>query len=111
MVWWDWNTKQRLGLLVLMLIAAAAPLVALGWLPNEWQAFIGGLSFLLIPQIVGWFLFVGLRTGRIPSRYGSEYRNEAPVAFWMTVAIYALLVTAFLWFILAVVADAPLPGF
>ena len=95
----------------MMLAIAATPWVLLGWLPNEWGAFVGGTAFLIIPQIVAWFLFVGLRTGRIPSRYGSEYRSDSPTWFWITAAIYAGIVLLFLWIILAVLTDGPSPHF
>lgn len=84
----------------------------LGWLPNEWGAFVGGTAFLTIPQVVAWILFVGLKTGRMPSAYGrSELRAETPTWFWSTAAMYAVLLLLILWVILAVLFDLPMPPF
>lgn len=103
MFWWDWSTRQRLALLAGMLAIAATPWLLLGWVPNEWRAFIGGTAFLAIPQIMAWLLFVGLRTGRMPSAYGrSERRAESPIWFWMTGSLYAGLVLLFVWAIFGV---------
>lgn len=111
MLWWDWNARQRLALVAAMLAVAATPWLMLGWLPNEWGAFVGGTAFLTIPQVVAWFLFVGLRTGRMPIRGGAEVRRESPMWFWSTAVMYAVLVLLFLWVILAVLFDLPMPPF
>jgi hypothetical protein len=111
MLWWDWNTWKRLALLTAMLTLAATPCLLLGWL-NEWRAFVGGTAFLAIPQIVAWNLFVGLKTGRMPSAYGrSELRAESPTWFWLTGSLYAALVLLFLWAILGMFFGLPMPGF
>lgn len=45
----------------------------------------------MIPQISGWALFVGLKTGRIPVRGGEEVRAESPMWFWLTAACYGFI--------------------
>jgi hypothetical protein len=111
MLWWDWSTRQRLGLLAAMVAIAATPWLLLGWLPNEWGAFLGGTSFLAIPQMIAWCLFVGLKTGRMPSAYGrSELRAASPRWLWLTGGLYAGLLLLFLWVILAVVMDGTVWG-
>lgn len=109
MIWWGWSKAQRLGLVTAMLAMAATPWIMLGWLPNDWGAFAGGTAFLIIPQIAAWNLFVGFWTGRMASRFGSEYRSTSPTWFWATAAIYACLLLLFLWFVLAVVTGGLLP--
>ena len=111
MLWWDWTAKRRPSLLAIMLTIAAAPLLLVGGFANDWRAFLGGTAFLAIPQIVGWFLFVGLRTGRMPARYGAELRSDSPIWFWIIAAMYAAIVVLFLWIILAVVTGIPMPPF
>ena len=65
---------------------------------------LGGTAFLFIPQMVGWLLFVGLATGRMPSAYGrSELRTASPTWFWITGAGYVGLLLFFLWVIIGVV--------
>ncbi|QQV76556.1 hypothetical protein H5J25_14020 [Sphingomonas aliaeris] len=91
MIWWDWTGSKRLALLAAMLAVAAFPWVVLGWLPHEWRAFIGGTAFLMLQLMFGWFLFVGLFTGRIPARGGSESRIVTPVWFWGVAATYAVI--------------------
>jgi hypothetical protein len=95
-----------------MLTVAATPWLLFGFLPyNSYNLGVvaGGTAFLAIPQIVAWFLFVGLRTGRMPVRGGSEDRTASPTWFWITAAMYAALVALFLWFIIAVIFDLPGP--
>jgi hypothetical protein len=106
MLWWDWTMSQRLRLLGAMVAIAAIPWLLLGCLPHQWGAFVGGTAFLLIPQMLGWNLFVGLRTGRMPTRLGSEDRRSSPTWFWINAAIYAGLLLFVLWIILAVLADS-----
>ena len=89
MLWWDWNTRQRLALLVVMLAVGAIPSLVLERL-KELGVILGGTAFLAIPQMIGWSLFVGLHTGRMPSAYGrSEKRDQSPTWFWITGAGYA----------------------
>ena len=104
MIWWDWNVGKRLALVATILLVAVVPLILVGGFGNNWGALAGGAAFLLIPQLVAWMLFVGLRTGRMPSAYGrSELRTESPRWFWLTGATYAGLLVLFLWIILGVV--------
>ena len=110
MLWWDWNAKQRLSVLAAILTVAALPWLAIGWLTNDWRAFLGGTAFLAIPQMVAWFLFVGLRTGRIPTRFGSEIRSDSPAWFWIIAAMDVAIVLFFLWIILAVLTGIPMPS-
>ena len=111
MLWWDWDTRQRLTLLTAMFALAAIPCVLLGWLPNDWRAFVGGTAFLAIAQIVAWMLFVGLRTGRMPVRGGAADRSDSPTWFWIVAAMYAALLLAFFWAILVVLFEVPMPTF
>jgi hypothetical protein len=98
MLWWDWNAKQKLALLAAILIIAATPWLLLGWLPEQLGAFVGGTALLCIPQMMAWFVFVGLRTGRIPSAYGrSELRATEPAWFWFTCALYGGVLLTFFW--------------
>ncbi|AMG76486.1 MULTISPECIES: hypothetical protein [Sphingopyxis] len=111
MFWWDWTTKQKLLLLAAMLAIAAAPWMLLGWFPGELGAFVGGTSFLMIPQLVGWLLVVGLKTGRMPMPYGNnEDRESSPVAFWIVAAGYAALCAYAIWIILMVGVDIAMNG-
>jgi hypothetical protein len=112
MLWWDWNARQRLSLLAAILAIAAMPWLLLGWAPNDWGAFVGGTVFLAIPLMIAWALFVGLRTGRMPSAYGrSELRAETPAWFWFTGALYAGLLLFFLWIMSGVLIGGTLWGF
>lgn len=111
MLWWDWTGRQQLALLAAVLTVAATPWLLLGFSPyNSYNlgAFAGGTCFLAIPQILAWFLFVGLRTGRIPVRGGHEDRGESPTWFWTVAAMYAALVAMFVWMIVAVIFDLPM---
>ena len=106
MFWWDWNSKRKFSVLGLMLAIAATPWLFLGWFPGEIGALVGGTAFLMIPQLVGWLLLIGLRTGRMPVAYGgSEDRASSPVAFWIVAAMYAALLALAIGFILTVIAD------
>jgi hypothetical protein len=105
MLWWDWKGAQRITLLAAMLAFAALPWIMLGWLPHQWRAFIGGTAFLMLPLIFGWFMFVGLVTGRIPARGGSETREISPTWFWAVAATYAGFLVFFAWMIVSVVVD------
>ncbi len=103
MLWWDWNGRQKLVLLAGIFLLAATPWLMLGWLPNECGAFVGGTAALAIPQMMAWFIFVGLRTGRIPSAYGgSELRAEEPTWFWFTSALYLGVLLTFFWLFWAI---------
>lgn len=88
-----------------MLAIAALPWIILGWLPHDWQAFIGGTAFLMLPQILGWFLLVGLVHGRIPTREGLKIRSASPTAFWVIAATYSTPLLLFSWIIVSVAAD------
>lgn len=90
MLWWEWSAGRRLSFISVMLGIAAAPWIAIGITTKDWRGLIGGTAFLFIPQIVAWMLFVGLKTGRMPSAYGrSETRTESPRWFWITGATYS----------------------
>ncbi|MBB3356878.1 MULTISPECIES: hypothetical protein [unclassified Novosphingobium] len=105
MLWWEWNGKQKLALLAAMLIAAALPWIFLGWLPQQLGAFVGGTSFLFIPQIVGWQLFVGLKTGIMPQRGARVSRADSPTNFWITGGMYSALLVLYVGIILMVLLD------
>jgi len=112
MLWWDWTIRQRLSLLAAMIAVAASPGLLLGLLPNDVGGFVSGTAILVIPQIIAWNLFVGLRTGRMPSGHGTfEVRAEAPVWFWLTAAPYAGCLLLFLWLVLAVALAGTAGGF
>ena len=103
-IWWDWKTSQRLILMAAVLCIAALPWIVIGWSTSEWHGLLGGTAFLFFPLIVGWLLFVGLTTGRMPSAYGrSEQRAVSPTWFWITGGLYAALLLFFLWIIFGVV--------
>lgn len=105
MLWWDWSAARRLGLLAAMLAIAATPWLLLGWAPGNWGAFAGGTALLTIPQVIAWFLYVGLRTGRMPLRGGREDRRESPTWFWIVAALYAAMLFQFAWLAATVLAD------
>jgi hypothetical protein len=70
MFWWDWSWKQKGGTLACFFVIAIVPVLIFGGALGGWRAVFGGSAFLLIPQIVGWLLFVGLKTGIMPARVG-----------------------------------------
>lgn len=87
-------------LLAGILLLAATPWLMLGWLRNEFGALVGGTALLAIPQMMAWFIFVGLQTGRIPSAYGgSELREKEPTWFWFTTALYCGVLLTFFWLV------------
>lgn len=106
MIWWDWSGYQRMAMLAAMVALASLPWLMLGWLPQNWRAFIGGTSFLTIPQIVGWLLFVGLKTGVMPERGGKVERQASPIGFWLVAAAYGLVLVVYAWIIAMVLLDA-----
>lgn len=112
MLWWDWNTRQRLGLLAAIIAIAATVSLVLFRPANNWGVYIVGTAFFGIPKIMGWLLFVGLRTGRMPSAYGrSELRAENPTWFWLTGGMYAGILLLYLWFLLGVLFGGAIWGF
>ena len=95
-----------------MFVVAAIPFILIGEFTNDWRALIGGGAFLLVPQIVGWLLYVGLATGRMPSAYGrSELRSDNPIWFWLTGGAYAALLLLFLWITLGVIMGGSIWSF
>jgi hypothetical protein len=111
-IWWEWKTSQRLAVIAGVLIVAAIPWLVIGGLTNDWRGLLGGTAILSIPLIVAWLLFVGLRTGRMPSAYGrSELRAETPTWFWLTGSLYAGLLLLFLWIISGLVLGGTIWGF
>ena len=105
MIWWDWSAQHRMATLGAMLALAALPWLLLGWLPQEWGAFIGGTSFLAIPQMVGWLLFVGLKTGVMPVRGRKVDRRVSPREFWVVAASYSAVLFVYVWIIAMVLLD------
>ena len=104
MIWWDWKTSQRLLLVAAMLVVAAVPTILLAGFTNNLRAVMGGTAFFFIPQMMGWVLFVGLTTGRMPTGYGrSALRTESPASFWITGAVYAGVLLFFVWIIVGVI--------
>lgn len=111
MIWWDWKTSQRSALLAGMLGIAAIPCLLAAWVTNDWRLLVG-TALLFIPLIVGWLLFVGLTTGRMPSAYGrSELRATSPTWFWSTGSLYAALLLMFFYFFLDVILGGAVGGF
>ena len=112
MIWWDWKTSKRLALMAGMCGVAAIPWLIIGWASKDWRALVGGTAFLFISQIVGWLLYVGLATGRMPSAYGrSEMRDTSPQWFWLTGGLYVGLLLFFLYIILSVTISGTIWGF
>lgn len=106
MIWWDWKTRQRVALIAATFSVGAIPCFVAAWVTSDWRLVIGA-AFLFIPLIVGWMLYVGLATGRMPSAYGrSELRAKSPTWFWLTGSLYAGLLLLFLIFALDVVLGA-----
>lgn len=110
MVWWDWSGAKRASLFAAILAIPASLWIMLGWFPRQIGAFIGGTAFLLIPQIVSWYLIVGLVTGRIPTRGGSEIRSASPRWFWIIAAMYVAILIQFAWIIGSIVSDGWVRG-
>ena len=105
MFWWDWTGKQRFMVLLVMLCIAAAPWILLGWLPREIGAFVGGTAFLMIPQLMAFFLLIGFKSGVMPMRGGKAARKDEPISFWFAASCYGALLAFTLWFILTVLVD------
>ena len=106
MFWWDWNSKRKISVVGVMLAIAVTPWFLLGWFPDEIGALIGGTAFLMLTQLFGLLLLIGLRTGRMPVAYGgSEDRESSPVAFWIITAMYAVVLALATGFILMVIGD------
>ncbi|GHD02181.1 hypothetical protein [Novosphingobium pokkalii] len=106
MLWWDWSWKQRGGTLACFFAIAIMPFLIFGGSSFGWRAMIGGTAFLLIPQIVGWLLFVGLKTGIMPARGAKVERNNSPVGFWTLAAAYGGLLAMYGWIFAMVASDA-----
>lgn len=103
MIWWNWKTNQRLLVIAVMVVAATVMTASVGGAAIGWRALVGMASFLFIPQIIAWLLFVGLKTGCMPSAYGrSELRSESPAWFWSTGSLYAGLLLLIVGFLISV---------
>jgi hypothetical protein len=113
MIWWDWKTNGRLALLAAIGCVATIPSLWISAATNNWRVIIPGTAFFFLPMILAWLLFVGLKTGRMPSGYGrSELRASSPAGFWLTAGLYACPVLLFLYFVLGVVLlGRPSPSF
>jgi hypothetical protein len=105
MFWWDWSWKQKGGTLACFFVIAIVPVLIFGGALGGWRAVFGGSAFLLIPQIVGWLLFVGLKTGIMPARVGKIDRNSSPFWFWMIAVTYAGLLVFYGWIFVMVLSD------
>ncbi|MFZ5793378.1 MAG: hypothetical protein ACOY4B_02790 [Pseudomonadota bacterium] len=92
-----------------MLALSALPGLLLGWLSHQLGTFIGCTSFLLIPQIVGWQLFVVLKTGIMPQRGAKVSRTDSPMNFWITAAAYGAVMATYVWINLMVLFDLTKP--
>ena len=75
------------------------------WLPREIGAFVGGTAFLMIPQLMAFFLLIGFKSGVMPMRGGKAARKDDPISFWLAASCYGGLLAFTLWFILTVLAD------
>lgn len=102
---------QKFWLLAAMFGVAAVPGIFLGWFPHEWRAFLGATAFLAVPQLVGWQLVVGLKTGVMPARGGKIVRATSPVMFWILGALYAGLFAFFCGIIAMFLIDGLRSGF
>ena len=105
MLWWDWTNAQRWGLLALMAALASIPCIAFGWLPYDWETFLGGMSFFVIPQLLIWSLLVGLKTGRIPAQGEPISRTSSPKWFWAIIAMNSGILLFYLYFLSEVSLD------
>ena len=100
MFWWGWSNKQKWSLIAAMLSVAAMGGLLFGWATREWTAAFGATALLALPPLVGWQLFVGLWTGRIPARgYQKRYvsRTDDPVWFWLDVSGHIAVLIALCW--------------
>jgi hypothetical protein len=112
MLWWDWNSRQRLGVIGAILFLAALPSLYLCWGPKAWGAFLPATGFIALPLLFAWHLFVGVRTGRMQSGTGvSELRAKNPGWFWLTGALYTAVLLQFLWIVAGVVWGKAVWGF
>ena len=109
MIWWDWTWPQRVALLTAYVGIAALPgalaMITGSW-PLDWRALLGSSAFLFIPLLLGTMLFVGLRTGKMPSRGQPVIRATSPFWFWMTGALYGVALAAYFGLVMLVVVDA-----
>jgi|SRR3954454_16705804 hypothetical protein len=97
MLWWSWSWGQRLALFVGVLgVAAALTWWGLGGAADG-AAFLGGCAFFAIPLLTSILIFVGLRTGFIPSRGGRICRAEEPVTFWFVIGMQAAVLIVCLY--------------
>ena len=110
MFWWDWTGKKRIEALLVMVGVAATPWFLLGWLPKQIGAFVGGTAFLLIPQLMAFFLLIGFKSGVMPMRGGKAVRTESPISFWFAALCYGGLLVFTLWIILMVLGDIARDG-
>ena len=52
--------------------------------------------FVFVPGLI-WIIAHELRTGKIWSRYGPDFRREKqPILFWLSVVIYSVIATIML---------------
>jgi hypothetical protein len=109
-LWWGWTGRQRLIFLGAMIVISAAPWILAGWFPRELGAFVGGVAFLFIPQLVGWMLLVGLKTGRIPTRSSSQSRTDSPLGFRLVAATYILILIVYSGILARVLVDIAAHG-
>jgi len=100
MLWWGWSDKQKWSLIAAMLGAAATGGLWFGWATREWTAALGATALLALPPLVGWQLFVGLWTGRLPARgFPDRYvsRADDPVWFWLNVVGHTAVLIVMCW--------------
>ena len=91
-----------------MLGVAATGGLLFGSATREWTAAFGAAALLALPQLAGWQLFVGLRTGRIPTRgrqKGYESRADDPIWFWLNVSGHIAVLITLCWLTFVVVTS------
>ena len=105
MIWWDWGLRRKTALLGGMIFFPLAGVVWVFGLHTDLGTILGGVSFLFIPELMAWMLFVGLRTGFMPQRGAKVIRATQPVEFWVTAVAYAVIFVMFIGFLITVALD------
>jgi hypothetical protein len=67
---------------------------------------IAGSSALAVSALAIWLAMSGIREGVVRSRFDSCSRNERPVAYWITIALYVIAAGGSLLLVVLNIRDA-----
>ncbi len=113
MIWWGWTNARQWAFLGGLYAVGTLPGLLLALIvdiADEWQLVLGSGLLFLLPLMLCWYLFVGLRTGRIPTRFGSDDRQTSPLSFWLQVVLYAGALAYLVWIFFSAATYTPVPG-